>query len=464
MTRQKFLPFSGPARVSAALRSLSETRILRKGLLNGILWDIKKPAIYKLPQEVRVKRSLVRFPIVFFALIGLFILALVAAFSIPNKSIEWHQEYSMYILQLEEKWESFGNQYGLHSQPGMPDNSTDRSMMRRTIVEHPEQGAFRSAMSINGYYRYWHGYQAFLRPLLLFFQIHQLRWLGQFVFHGLLLAILLLLRRRSLSLPWLFLAVILCGPVTVIPTSLQFMPAFGTMFAAVIYVLLCAPQRDTQHAAMFFMIVGMLTSYLDLLTTPLITLGMPLLLCVYLDDESSFSASVRRFLASVFSWGMGYGLCWAFKWLLAWLCGENTLQDAVFNHSLFWIKGSEKGVNRLAVVGKNFHNFFLQHGVRAQIFILIPVVILLLLMIRYPVRLKSAFRKACLFIPVILSPYLWYFILAEHSQQHHWFTYRAQIVTLWGIYLMLLSLVDRKKLYAKHQKLSALFERNSIPN
>ena len=159
-------------------------------------------------------RSILRFPILFLGLTALFVLALTLAFAIPNQAVEWHQEYSMVVLDIEEKWESLGNRYGLFGVPGMPDNSADRSMIRRTIVEHPEEGAYRSAMHMNGYFRYWHGYQAVLRPLLVFFQIHQIRFINGFVFYGLLFAIFLLLYKKSRGAHWLFLLVICCGPIT----------------------------------------------------------------------------------------------------------------------------------------------------------------------------------------------------------------------------------------------------------
>ena len=79
-------------------------------------------------------RSILRFPILFLGLTALFVLALTLAFAIPNQAVEWHQEYSMVVLDIEEKWESLGNRYGLFGVPGMPDNSADRSMIRRTIV------------------------------------------------------------------------------------------------------------------------------------------------------------------------------------------------------------------------------------------------------------------------------------------------------------------------------------------
>ena len=41
---------------------------------------------------------------------------------------------------------------------------------------------------------------------------------------------------------------------------------------------------------------------------------------------------------------------------------------------------------------------------------------------------------ACLpMLMVAAYPYLWYLVLANHSQIHFWYTYRAQLVTMFGL-------------------------------
>ena len=397
--------------------------------------------------EVEMMRSILRFPILFLGLTALFVLALTLAFAIPNQAVEWHQEYSMVVLDIEEKWESLGNRYGLFGVPGMPDNSADRSMIRRTIVEHPEKGAYRSAMHMNGYFRYWHGYQAVLRPLLVFFQIHQIRFINGFVFYGLLFAIFLLLYKKSRVAPWLFLLVMCFCPITEISPNLHYMSTFVPMLCAMVYVLLKNPQRDTCSLSLFFMAVGMCTSYFDLLSTPLITLGMPLCLCLYLTpDEERFSASFRKLVFSVLAWGLGYGLCWAAKWLLAFFAGESNVVQNAMGHGAYWLSGQNGGVDRMHAVLYNFRGFFLQHGIRSLFFPGIALLALCFLVLRYHMPVAGCVRKAALFLPVILCPYMWYFLMAEHSIHHQWFTFRVQIITLFGIYLMLLSMVDRKRL------------------
>jgi len=65
----------------------------------------------------------------FCALIALFCLLMTVAYSVPEERIEWHREYSLVVLEIEESWESLGNIFGFHGQPGMLDNTTDRTML-----------------------------------------------------------------------------------------------------------------------------------------------------------------------------------------------------------------------------------------------------------------------------------------------------------------------------------------------
>ena len=303
---------------------------------------------------------------------------------------------------------------------------------------------------MNGYYRYWHGYQIFLRPLLVFFQIHQIRFIGAFVFHGLLLAIILLLHKKSKVAPWLFLWVMMFCPITEIPTNLHYMSTFVPMLSAMVYVLLRNPQQKMEHLTLFFMVVGMCTSYFDLLSTPLITLGMPLCLCLYLSpEEERFSAALKKLTLSVIAWGLGYGLCWGVKWLIALLCGEKGLNQQVLGHSIYWLSGPEGGVDRIEAVLFNFRGFFLQHGIRSLFFPGIFLIALLIRVIQAHRPLHVCLQKAALFLPVILCPYIWYFLMAEHSIHHQWFTFRVQIITLFGIYCLLLSMVDQRPFSAR---------------
>ena len=54
-------------------------------------------------------------------------------------------------------------------------------------------------------------------------------------------------------------------------------------------------------------------------------------------------------------------------------------------------------------------------------------------------RAEGGFKAGLLLI-FALMPYVWYFMLSNHSYKHFWFTYRLQAVTLAALFMAVLSL------------------------
>ena len=75
-----------------------------------------------------------------------------------------------------------------------------------------------------------------------------------------------------------------------------------------------------------------MTSFCDLLVTPVLTLGLPLV-CWLLEPQQRLRAGTRQcgiVVGGSLTWGVGYLLCWACKWVLAGLVTEqNVIADAL---------------------------------------------------------------------------------------------------------------------------------------
>ena len=75
-----------------------------------------------------------------------------------------------------------------------------------------------------------------------------------------------------------------------------------------------------------------MTSFCDLLVTPVLTLGLPLV-CWLLEPQQRLRAGTRQcgiVVGGSLTWGVGYLLCWASKWVLAGLVtGQNVIADAL---------------------------------------------------------------------------------------------------------------------------------------
>ena len=62
----------------------------------------------------------------------------------------------------------------------------------------------------------------------------------------------------------------------------------------------------------------------------------------------------------------------------------------------------------------------------------------------------GGWRRAVQLLPIALLPWVWYFLAANHSYLHNWFTFRAQAVSIAAILLALMQFVNWKKLTLKH--------------
>ena len=198
---------------------------------------------------------------------------------------------------------------------------------------------------------------------------------------------------------------------------------------------------------MFFMIVGIVTNFVDFLTVPLITLGMPLLIVLMLEYKNgkygqlSTGKKILFIAAQTCAWGMGYAGCWISKWILAALILPGDITESVLGHASFWLSDAGAGT-RLWAFRRNIPYYFAGQGVKIALFALLLPIFIILKSIKS--RKKSA-KPPFSFLIVSVFPYIWYLVLNGHSFYHAWFTYRAQAITLFGICLFFLEWMDMDK-------------------
>lgn len=379
-----------------------------------------------------------------FLMVCLYIVLLILIFLIPDKGIQVHRDEAI----------SYINEVGYYpniffgSSSAKMDNLTDSVMLQ--LTEPGAENPFISAM-VPGYARYWHGYLVFLRPLLWIFDYFQIRFLGYFL-STMLLAVLfgLLLKRLGWGVSIAFAVSIVLVRFTVVPVSLQFSSCFNIMMVFSIWLLhkLDKISVEELHLAVPFAIVGSVVNFVDFLTAPLVTLGIPL--AIYISEKIKANARLWKnhvfdvFRLSFF-WGLGYGITWILKWLCATVfLKENILADA-YKSILFRVDGNQEyPVNRILTIGKNIFYVMGSDGIKVLFPALAFMIIALLIMF------WKAGKKAAALLPLMLivcMPYVWYFILANHSYIHGYFTYRVQIVSLFagGVMLCFLWEWERKR-------------------
>ena len=135
-----------------------------------------------------------------------------------------------------------------------------------------------NGMEITSYARYWHGYLVFLRPLLFFMDYQGIRALTNLgVVFTLLLIIGTLIRQKRYCLILPFLCTALFLRPLAIAFSIQFSSVYYVMIFSLFLILVCRNQMEQDGRYLYlFLINGMITAYLDLLTYPAAALGIPL--------------------------------------------------------------------------------------------------------------------------------------------------------------------------------------------
>lgn len=391
-------------------------------------------------------------------------LALVCVYALPTKPIQTNVMEAANILQMDGSHPELI--YG--HQDTMLDNLTDSIMMNvarfekedsifeeallnKRVMAHglmdSELLAEEAAGKIAGdeavsYGRYWHGYLLYLKPLLMVLNYGQIRYFIGMIQLGLFVSVVyLFVKKNKASHIIPFTAAYFFLNPAALSLSLQYFPASVLTMLQFIMLLLQEEKYREDHKRWIyhFFIVGCLISYFDLLTYPLLTLGMPLTFLL-VENRKSIKDSMVRFLESCIAWGAGYGMMWGSKWVLgSLLTKENIIQDAIGN-VLIRVGASENEVkvSFVQVIMKN---------IGTNKLCLLAVVLVFIGIILYGILKKqfTDFRKFDFGVSLCaLLPFAWYVVVSNHSYIHYWFTYRILAISIYAIFVGVMKLFEHE--------------------
>ena len=290
------------------------------------------------------------------------------------------------------------------------------------------------------YSRYWFGSAAVCRILLLAMNYQQIKWFLYILSSLLLLLFAVKIVNRTgwiKSLP-IFLALLFAN-FFVTQFAVQFFPVMAISLIGGIWM--CGNGlKPRGKITMFFFVIGMFTAYFDLLTTPLLTLGLPLIVYMVLNGEEK--KSTYEFYKSIFIlclfWFIGYAGAWIIKWVLTVILADSTAISSAIQ-AIKWRTTTEEYTRWDAVV-QNFNLIPLAY---------LNLVLIILFLLTFLSFNKKGIPLAIAFLIVGLFPYIWYWILSSHSYPHWWFTYRAQVISMSCAMLFFVSLIDWERLKSK---------------
>ena len=208
------------------------------------------------------------------------------------------------------------------------DFKSDDYMSLAYDTENVIKGNFKG-LNKESYGRYWHGYQVTLKPLMTIMDYSAIRILNYILFSLLIVVCSWLIYRKiGKAACGLFVLSLALINFPIVPLSLQFSTCFYLSFLSMIAVMVFPRlvEKDDNLYCTFF-IIGGITSFMDFLTTPQLTLGLPMIVCLLMSNRKD---KWKYVIYISIAWALGYGLIWASKWLVGYLLtGTNILADAM---------------------------------------------------------------------------------------------------------------------------------------
>ncbi len=416
----------------------------------------------------------------------LLLLLLLGAALIPKSAIRSNMEKSSELLcenivfyNLQEnisgsKIDRYADSILLSIAYQMSSGNPLRKAMEAAYYYSPyknENDNFRESLMMDyepnqQYIRYWHGSVIFVKLFHLFGSLK-----AMYICNAILMAVLfcvlewMLLRgvRQRGQAPvvqkYLIAASLAVALIAVsvwfVPYSLEYTWTFLVTFAVSIIGILFVRKGHENRLFSLFLISGMVTSFLDFLTTETLTLLVPLLLvsaCRESEDDDDKSGRLctkgARPLWCSLLWAVGYVGMWVMKWVLASVVLRENVMQYVSGHVSERIGDTEEFTlleYMRNAVGRNVSCLFpAEYGPAGKV---IPLVVLFILVAFVVVfrRKKIDFGRIALYAAIGLVPYVRYIMLRNHSYLHFFFTYRAQAATVLALFMILWEIIELRR-------------------
>lgn len=398
------------------------------------------------------KRILEIIVILFIALIA-GMLSMFAAYSIPISKIQAHVTESIDILENES--DSYG--FAPRVSTSYPDHITDALMICEAVAPRTASviddainanwisldsynnvqtliNAFGKGMydktTVTPYPRYWHGYLIFLKPLLACMSYSEIRILAMWVQLALLcLAIHELLKKdRKLAIAF-FTSFLFLNPITS-ALSIQYASIYCITLLFTI-ILVRYNVYLSEKCWILFMLAGISTAFFDLLTYPVVALGIPLIIFTALTSEMGIRKNIKKIFEHSLSFSIGYAGMWGGKWIIASLFTDNNTIDNAISQISYRMTAEESS-QPLTVTYVLRQVLMHLNNKPMKIFVLMfALIVLLSLLCQKSIVVIS--KNIIPMLLIALYPFAWYILVRNHSATHSRLEQRELAVTIMAL-------------------------------
>lgn len=298
------------------------------------------------------------------------------------------------------------------------------------------------------YGRYWHGSLVLLKPMLLVFSPADIRMILMIVQMALLFLVVAGFVKRNLmkELFGFFVAVILLNPITM-AMGFCFSVEYILMLIATAAVLLWHESLESGYRYYYyFLINGIVFSYFNELSFPMIGLGIPLVVILSLSREKMCD-KVKKEILYTAMWGIGYSIMWMGKWILAWLfTGFNYFKEAIEQAARYTSDHATWETENPSVADRIVKNIDVYLKWPYALLGIAAVVVIAIFILRNRKNLsRENMQNMISYIFPVLLPFALFIALGNgYSYVHYWFTHRLLSISAFAGICMILQLVKEK--------------------
>jgi len=294
------------------------------------------------------------------------------------------------------------------------------------------------------YAKYWHGYLILLRPLLLIFSYPQIRIFQSCILLLLSLWLLIELSKKINKKTAIFFAIaLLCVDFEII---IQYNMENSIMFyiTFISSIILIKRYHKIKDIKKFFFILGSITCFFDFLTTPILGLGMSLIIYFLLkqkEENLNMKEILKIFIFNCIIWALGYSLTWITKFLIVDLLYKKNILYIGISQVLHRTRTLDMNEGNEITYSYKYSNVLFANFIRINITILgLAIVRNYLEFIKISKNYKEYYINIARCIPYILVsllPFVWFLALRQHSYMHSYFTYRSLLITIMCIFIIM---------------------------
>ena len=280
------------------------------------------------------------------------------------------------------------------------------------------------------YARYWHGYMIWLRPLLAILNIGQIKTLFAIILILLTsILIYLLYKKINIITAIIFAIGLFSCSICAIGYSLGEISIYIIML---IFSILILQKKNYKNIGIMFFILGSLTSFMDILTSPLITVFIPItiyFLVIQKNKKESKKDCIKKYIWICLLWGIGYILTWFSKWIIV---------DILENRQI--LTQGILQIRERTIADFKYYKLIERILVMLSLNTIYVVLISTVLLILINIINKGKNKLDICLLPFginAIMPFIWYLLVRNHSYIHPFYSYKILSITIINVLIII---------------------------